>query len=102
MTTTTTTAAAEAIAVLSHPLRIRALFTMEASEEGVSPKELAAAFEVPLANIAYHVVVMRKARVIDLKRHVPRRGAVEHYYVLSPKGKELAGAARTLGYGDDA
>jgi hypothetical protein len=30
---------------------------------------------------------------------VPRRGAVEHYYVLSPKGKELAGAARTLGYG---
>jgi hypothetical protein len=35
---------------------VRALFTLAASEEGVSPKELAAAFEVPLANIAYHVV----------------------------------------------
>ena len=95
----TTTTATDGLAALSHPLRVRALFTIEATPKGVSPKELAAEFDVPLANMAYHVQVLRDKRAIDLKRREPRRGAVEHLYVLSKEGERLVGAARTLGYG---
>src|SRR4051812_7603667 len=45
-----------------------------------SPKELAAEFGIPLANVAYHIQVLRKLKLIKLVKKTPRRGAVEHHY----------------------
>ena len=51
-------------------------------EREASPKELAAYFDVPLANVAYHIQVLRKLGLIRLAKKTRRRGAVEHHYVV--------------------
>jgi DNA-binding transcriptional ArsR family regulator len=63
---------------LAHPLRARMLSILQ--EREASPKELAAEFEIPLANVAYHIQVLRKLKLIRLVKKTPRRGAVEHHY----------------------
>jgi DNA-binding transcriptional ArsR family regulator len=63
---------------LAHPLRARMLSVL--LEREASPKELAAEFEIPLANVAYHIQVLRKLKLIRLVKKTPRRGAVEHHY----------------------
>jgi DNA-binding transcriptional ArsR family regulator len=63
---------------LAHPLRARMLSVL--LEREASPKELADEFDVPLANVAYHMQVLRKLELIRLVRKTPRRGAVEHHY----------------------
>jgi predicted transcriptional regulator len=51
-------------------------------EEAASPKELAEHFGVPLSNVAYHIQVLRKLKLIRLVKKTPRRGAVEHHYMV--------------------
>ena len=63
---------------LAHPLRSRMLTIL--LEREASPKELAEEFDIPLANVAYHIQVLRKLKLIRLVRKTPRRGAVEHHY----------------------
>ena len=63
---------------LAHPLRARMLSIL--LEREASPKELADEFEIPLANVAYHIQVLRKLKLIKLVKKTPRRGAVEHHY----------------------
>jgi DNA-binding transcriptional ArsR family regulator len=63
---------------LAHPLRNRMLAIL--LEREASPKELADEFGIPLANVAYHIQVLRKLKLIRLVRKTPRRGAVEHHY----------------------
>lgn len=66
------------IQALAHPLRARMLGILQ--EREASPKELAAEFDIPLANVAYHIQVLRKLKLIRLVKKTPRRGAVEHHY----------------------
>jgi DNA-binding transcriptional ArsR family regulator len=66
------------VQALSHPLRARMLNVLQ--EREASPKELAAEFGIPLANVAYHIQVLRKLKLIRLVKKTPRRGAVEHHY----------------------
>jgi DNA-binding transcriptional ArsR family regulator len=68
------------VRALAHPLRAKMLYALQDRE--ASPKELAAHFGVPLANVAYHIQVLRKLRLIRLVRKTRRRGAVEHHYVV--------------------
>src|SRR4051795_12652799 len=63
---------------LAHPLRARMLSILQ--EREASPKELAGEFDIPLANVAYHIQVLRKLKLIKLVKKTPRRGAVEHHY----------------------
>jgi DNA-binding transcriptional ArsR family regulator len=63
---------------LAHPLRTRMLAIL--FEREASPKELADEFGIPLANVAYHIQVLKKLKLIRLVRKTPRRGAVEHHY----------------------
>jgi DNA-binding transcriptional ArsR family regulator len=63
---------------LAHPLRAQMLALL--LEREASPKEMAEEFGIPLANVAYHVQVLRKLKLIRLVRKTPRRGAVEHHY----------------------
>jgi DNA-binding transcriptional ArsR family regulator len=66
------------VRALSHPLRAKMLSMLE--HEAASPKELADHFSVPLSNVAYHIQVLRKLKLIRLVKKTPRRGAVEHHY----------------------
>src|SRR4051795_12000124 len=66
------------VQALSHPLRAKMLYELQDHE--ASPKELAAHFGVPLSNVAYHIQVLRKLKMIRLVRKTPRRGAIEHRY----------------------
>jgi DNA-binding transcriptional ArsR family regulator len=63
---------------LAHPLRAKMLSVLK--EQEASPKELAEHFGVPLTNVAYHIQVLRKLKLIRLVKTARRRGAVEHYY----------------------
>jgi DNA-binding transcriptional ArsR family regulator len=63
---------------LAHPLRSRMLSVL--LEREASPKELADEFGIPLANVAYHIQVLKKLKLIRLVRKTPRRGAIEHHY----------------------
>lgn len=66
------------VQALAHPLRARMLSILQ--EREASPKELAGEFGIPLANVAYHIQVLRKLKLIKLVKKTPRRGAVEHHY----------------------
>jgi DNA-binding transcriptional ArsR family regulator len=66
------------IQAVAHPLRARMLSILQ--DRAASPKELAGEFEIPLANVAYHIQVLRKLKLIKLVKKTPRRGAVEHHY----------------------
>jgi DNA-binding transcriptional ArsR family regulator len=64
---------------LSHPLRRRIL--QHINDSGVaSPSEVAQALREPLANVSYHVRILRELNCVELVRTGQRRGAVEHHY----------------------
>jgi DNA-binding transcriptional ArsR family regulator len=75
--------------MLTHPVRVKILDLLTEKGKPMSPKQLAEACELPLANIAYHVGLLDKAGFIVLRRREPRRGAVEHFYGLDKKGRDL-------------
>ena len=66
------------VKALSHPLRAKIFYELQ--EHEASPKDLATHFGVPLSNVAYHIQVLRKLKLIRLVRKTPRRGAIEHRY----------------------
>lgn len=77
------------VQALAHPLRVEILRQLE--KGAGSPKELADRTGQQLANVSYHVRVLRECECIELVRTEPRRGAVEHFYRLKPGS--TAGAA---------
>jgi predicted transcriptional regulator len=77
------------ITAMMHPLRASILKRMaDNGKPGTSPKELANEFNVPLANVAYHVQVLKKLKMIKINKKEPRRGAVEHFYILTEDIKD--------------
>jgi DNA-binding transcriptional ArsR family regulator len=70
------------VKALAHPLRAKMLYALQ--DRASSPKELSAHFEVPLSNVAYHIQVLRKLKLIRLVKKTPRRGAIEHHYMVDP------------------
>lgn len=73
----------KAIAIaLSHPLRVQILEKLAGNTNGgMSPSAMADALEAPLGNVSYHVRKLADAGVLKLVNSVPRRGAIEHFYV---------------------
>ena len=72
------------VRAVAHPLRAKMLYAMQ--ERPTSPKEMAAEFGVPLSNVAYHVQILRKLKLIKLVKKTPRRGAIEHHYTTNLVG----------------
>jgi DNA-binding transcriptional ArsR family regulator len=67
------------VRVLAHPLRQQLLIMLH--KHGVSsPRELAERSGERLANVSYHMRVLRDAGCTELVREEPRRGAIEHFY----------------------
>jgi DNA-binding transcriptional ArsR family regulator len=83
---------------LAHPLRVRVLSAAIRGGD-VSPRRLADELGEPLGNLSYHVRALAKAGLIELKSTAQRRGAVEHFYAVTDRGRGLwraAAALRTL------
>ncbi len=81
--------------LLSHPTRVAIVRHLLVAGES-SPSRLATALSLPLANVSYHVRVLRDAKRLRVVRRVPRRGAIEHRYCLHDAE---ATAALLRGYG---
>ena len=76
--------------MLSHPLREQCLAALEsAGEEGTSPSQIARAMEERLGNVSYHIRALSDDGLIELKDTIPRRGAVEHLYAATGRGRLL-------------
>lgn len=76
---------------LSHPLRVRMLEGLGQADPklGISPSALAERLGEPLANVAYHMRTLLDLGVVRLVRKKQRRGALEHFYVLTDAGAEM-------------
>jgi hypothetical protein len=67
----------------AHPLRVRILELMaEDVARPWSPVQLSDEFDVPLANLSYHVRALERMDLIELTAVAPQRGALEHFYTL--------------------
>lgn len=75
--------------MLTHPLRLQIMKMLDESDGPMSPSMLAERLEAPLGNVSYHVRQLLASKFVKLKRTKQRRGAVEHFYALEPKGKDL-------------
>jgi DNA-binding transcriptional ArsR family regulator len=75
---------------LAHPTR---LLILEALRDGqpMSPKQLSGHVTPPtsLANVAHHTRELAGMGALARAGTRPVRGAVEHFYRLSPRGREL-------------
>jgi DNA-binding transcriptional ArsR family regulator len=87
----------------SHPLRIRIVLALADTEEA-SPLDLSAQVDAPLGTVSYHVRYLCDLGAIELRRMVPRRGALQHYYALAPAIRNVLPLARQMSIvsnGDD-
>jgi DNA-binding transcriptional ArsR family regulator len=78
---------------VAHPGRVLALKAFTKSE--LSPVELTKLLDRPkltLGVVAYHVRCLASAELIDLSHTVQRRGAIEHRYAITEKGRAMAKA----------
>ena len=64
--------------------------------ETVSPTILAARLDVPLGTMSYHVRCLAALELMVLVSSRPRRGAIEHLYELTPRGRLLRGVSLEL------
>lgn len=81
---------AEMAKVLTHPMRLHVLRLLDTAESGkMSPKEIADFTETPLGTTAYHVRILVGAGFISPKGTRARRGAVEHFYAVNQRGRDL-------------
>jgi predicted ArsR family transcriptional regulator len=80
---------------ISHPLRIEILGCFTGSSQR-SPTELAAILGGSLNLTSYHVRLLEKQGVLEVVRTEPRRGALEHFYAPTRKGRRFRSALRRL------
>lgn len=74
--------------IATHPMRLRILQAVQAHGE-VSPSTLAQELDERLGNVSYHVRTLLNRGMLELKRTEPRRGAVEHYYAVTPRAAAM-------------
>ena len=81
---------AEVLAALGHPIRVRVIQHFD-DHVKLSPSRLHEAMpDVPLGTVAYHVRQLAGAGLLQRAGRVPRRGAVEHLYLLTTTGATMA------------
>lgn len=83
--------------LLQHPLRRRLLALYVASDEPLSPKELADYVKAPLDHVACHVRVLAKHHAVELVGTRPARGAVEHFYAATELVDQVPWSRAALG-----
>jgi predicted transcriptional regulator len=73
---------------VAHPLRVAILDGIRHAGE-LSPRGFANDHGAKLAAVSHHFRALAGAGHIELNRTEPRRGAVEHFYVLSERGRAV-------------
>jgi DNA-binding HxlR family transcriptional regulator len=87
---------AEALSGLAHPVRIRVLRHAEDGVKLSASKLRESMPDVPLGTLSYHVRQLASAGLLRRAGRVPRRGAVEHLYLMTPKGVTLVAIVERL------
>lgn len=74
-----------------HPNALRIVaWARQHPDEFVSAKDMAAVMDKPLGTAAYHVRKAHEAGVLEALGTKRVRGAVQHLYILTPTGRQLA------------
>lgn len=73
---------------LGHPLRVRILAALLAEDE-LSPRQFSRRCDEPLGTISYHFRYLAAMKALELRRTVPRRGALEHFYEIGDDVREV-------------
>ncbi len=73
----------ELVKALSHPIRVEILETLQGRI--ASPSELSKEMEESLGVISYHANTLVKCGCLELVHTEPRRGAVEHFFGITPR-----------------
>ena len=81
---------ASAFRGLTHPIRLQILDALR-HEAVLSPSQLLPRVSPPtaLANVAYHTRELASLGLLRRAGERPARGALEHFYRLSPHGRTL-------------
>jgi DNA-binding HxlR family transcriptional regulator len=86
----TTDVLAEVLGALGHPVRVRVIRHFDENVK-LSPSRLQEAMpDVSLGTLAYHVRQLAGAGLLQRAGRIPRRGAVEHLYLLTSTGATMA------------
>lgn len=83
---------------LRHPVR-RSIVRQLGACERLSPSEMAAVVKQPVANVAYHVLLLKELGVIRLVSRTQVRGALQHHYALVDREVAAVELARRAGDG---
>jgi DNA-binding transcriptional ArsR family regulator len=81
---------------LEHALRRRILCWQARRATPASPKMMSAALEHPLPNLAYHVRVLRDAKLLRETQRVPSGGSLEHFFLVDPRALAFRVVAELL------
>lgn len=82
---------------LSHQTRLEILFALDKCDpEPLSPSQLKEGFDESLGTIAHHTRELRLAGLIVPAGTKPARGAIQHFYRLSPRGKRFLAMAQQM------
>ncbi len=74
---------------LAHPMRLSVLYALRTRGES-SPAQLADLLDAdtrPVGAVAYHVRRLLKDGLVELTRTRPVRGALEHHYRVTARGR---------------
>lgn len=82
---------------LNHPLRRALLHRYVTADEPTSPKYLAQSMRQPLSSVSYHVRELAKLGAVEIAEEEQRRGAVEHFYEVTPLVTETVWALAAMG-----
>jgi DNA-binding PadR family transcriptional regulator len=77
-------------AALGHHLRVHIVLALAASDVPLSPSGIDQQLgkDSPgLPNLAYHMRTLSKAKLVRKRSTAQRRGAIEHFYVLTERGE---------------
>jgi DNA-binding transcriptional ArsR family regulator len=94
---------ASAFRGLTHPTRLQILDALR-HEAVLSPRQLLGRVSPPtgLANVAYHTRELASLGLLSRAGERPVRGALEHFYRLSPHGRALIDVAEQVVTEDSA
>jgi DNA-binding transcriptional ArsR family regulator len=75
---------------LAHPIRLAILGRLDDIGE-LSPRAFSNDHPAGLAAASHHFRALARGGLIELARTEQRRGAIEHFYMLSPHGRAAVG-----------
>lgn len=88
------------LAALHHPIRRAILREIDASEDPISPRQLAEKIGKPVSNTSYHIRILDECKAVKLIGTAPVRGTLQHFYVMTveePWALALLGLAESDG-----